>query len=580
MVFYTIMSISRRKVLCLVAVAGALVKLAELLVWRESYFRFYHLVPGLDMETLLRFGEWGEKGNGFFFTPHRALIAAWWALKGHSHYVTGIVAVQSLFGIMGAVLCADLALKLFDRDRIAALACGLFYLLYGPFFIYEFSVLQEAVSLNLILLAFHAAVSARGRRGFVWAGTALGLCVVGRPTALFFVPLMLGFMAYRELKARRRPWKSAAKKLLPALAGAFAVLCLVSIANRTFGGNWSCFFDVMPYSLEYNAGAGGGPAPGNPYCLMLVNAVKRAPQMFMPTEIPENLNYCFLCRKMPFLNALPGPGTLLPLALAGMLLLIPKLRRPAALALLPILALVLPLCVREPIGRYRLTMIPYFILCAGYWVHFAKSKPWKLKVPVAAGAAAACLALLLPTYRSDLLRSDDYLAWAIAANPGKPNGEALPILAEGWEKGGFRNNKLGLMLYRQLEELSEGEKAFKVLVIGAQNSPENDIYLYYLAFRFANMGNFAAAEQVLSRTDPGKLGELAGSYHFLYAEMLRLRGEKTKAAEHYRRVVALLDPQTNYAVISRKYLSEFVPAPDAAGASGTTPPPPAAPSRE
>ena len=574
------MSINRKKVLWIVAAVGFLVKLAELLIWRESDFRFYHLVPGLDMETLLSFGEWGTPGNGFFLTPHRALIAAWWALNGHVHYVTGIVAVQSLFGVMGAVLCADLALKFCNRDRIAALACGLFYLFYGPFFIYEFSVLQETVALNLILLAFHAAVSARSRRGFLWAGIALGLCVVGRPTALFFVPLMIGFMAYRELAKRRRPWKKAAKKLLPSLAGAFAVLCLVSIANRTFGGNWNCFFNVLPYSLEFNAGAGKSAVSGSSYLRMLVNAVKRAPQMFMPTEIPENLNYCFLCRKMPFLNALPGPGILLPLALAGMLLLLPKLRRPPALALLPIVSLVLPLCVREPIGRYRLTLIPYFILCAGYWGHFAKGKPIRYRAIVAFGVAAVCFALLLPTYRSDLLRSDDYLAYSIAANPGKPNGRALPILAEGWQRSGFRNNKLGINLYYQLEELGEHEKSLKVLVIGARNSPESDIYLHYLAFRLANKGNFAAAEQFLARTDPGKLGNLAGAHHFLYAEMLRLRGETAEAARRYRTALTLLEPDSGFADRSREQLAKIVFSPKTPGASGTTPSSPAAPSRE
>ena len=573
------MFIGRKKVLWIVAAAGVLVKLAELLVWRGSTFRFYNFVPGLDMETLLRFGEWGTPDNGFFLTPHRALVAAWWALNGHVHHVTGIVAVQALFGIMGAVLCADLALKFCRRDRIAALVCGLFYLVYGPFFIYEFSVLQEAVSLNLILLAFHAAVSARSRRSFVWAGAALGICVVGRPTAFIFVPLMFGFMAYRELASRRRPWKKAAKRLLPAAAGALAVLCLVSGVNRTFGGNWSCFFDVLPYSLEFNAGAGKSAVSGSPYLQMLSNAVRRAPRMFMPTEVPENLNYCFLCRKMPFLNALPGPGMLLPLALAGMLLMIPKLRRPAALALLPIFALVLPLCVREPIGRYRLTLIPYFILCAGYWMHFAASRPVRYNSIVAAAVAGLCFALLLPTYRSDLLRSDDYLACAIAAeypHGGKPTEESAALLAEGWERGNFRNNKLGMNLYRRLN----GKSALQVLVIGANKSPERDIYLHYLAFHLADAGNHAAAEKLLAQTAPEKLGDLAGDHHFLYAEMLLRRGERTEAVKRYRTALTLLEPGSAFAKRSREQLAKLVSSPNAPGASGTAPSSPAAPSRE
>ena len=573
------MFIGRKKLLIAVAAAGVLVKTAELLVWRMSTFRFYNFVPGLDMETLLRFGEWGTKDNGFFLTPHRALIAAWWALNGHNHCVTGIVAVQALFGIMGAVLCADLALGFCSRDRISSLACGLFYLVYGPFFIYEFSVLQEAVSLNLILLAFHAVVSARSRRSFVWAGVALGLCVAGRPTALFFVPLALAFMAYREFAARRRPWKRAAKRLLAAAAGTLAVLCLVSIANRTFGGNWNCFFDVMPYSLEFNAGAGGNAVSGSPHLRMLANAVRRAPRMFMPTEVPENLNYCFLCMRMPFLNALPGPGLLLPLALAGMLLMIPKLRRPAALALLPILTLVLPLCVREPIGRYRLTLIPYFILCAGYWLHVATSRPARYKFIVAAAVAGVCFALLLPTYRSDLLRSDDFLACAVAEeypHGGRPTEKSIALLAEGWERGNFRNNKLGMNLYRRLN----GKSALQVLVIGANRSPDRDIFMHYLAFHLADAGNHAAAERLLAQTDPQKLGELAGDHHFLYAEMLLRRGEKTEAAKHYRLALNTLEPDSAFATRSREQLAKLVSAPNAPGASGTAPSSPAAPSRE
>jgi len=575
------MFISRKKTLCTVAAAGLLVKLAEFLVWRGSTFRYYNFVPGLDMETLLRFSEWGTPDNGFLFTPHRAIVAAWWALNGHSHFVPGTVAVQSLFGIMGAVLCADLALKFCRRDRIAALACGLFYLLYGPFFIYEFSVLQEAVSLNLILLAFHAAVSARSRRGFVWAGLALGLSVVGRPTALFFVPLAYGFMAYRELYRRRRP--DAGKNLVSAIVGTGAVLGIVSVANRIFGGNWSCFFNVMPYSLEYNAAAGGPAASGDPYRRMLVNAIRRAPRMFMPTEVPENLNYCFLCDRIPMLNALPGPGVLLPLALAGMLLILTKPRRPAALTLLPILSLILPLCVREPIGRYRLTLIPYFILCAGYWLHVAKSRPYKFNIILGAATAAAFFALLLPSYRSDLLRSDDYLAWAIAAEHpggGKPNKESIAALAEGWEKGGFRNNKLGINLFRRLVLSGDTENATKVLFLGVRSSNEKDIYMLHLAFHFADKGDYRSAELLLSRIAPGKLGDSAGYYHFLYADMLFLRGAKTEAAPHYRRALELLDPEDDLAVNARKRLAELASAPDGPRASGTTAASPAAPSRE
>jgi hypothetical protein len=482
------MFIGRKKTLLIVAVAGICVKAVEFMVWNVSTFRFYNFVPGLDMPTLLRFGEWGTEGNGFFLTPHRALVAAWWALNGQSHFVPGVVAVQALFGILGAVLCADLALKFCRRDKTAAFFAGGLYLLYGPFFIYEFSVLQEAVALNLILLAFHAAVSARSRRGFVRSGVALGLCVVGRPTALLFVPLMIAFTAYRESVKRRRGRRETAKKTLLLLAGAAAVLCAVSAANRIFGGNWSPFFNAVPYSLEFNAGAPGElpsvSSSGIPYLDLAVKAACRAPQMFMPTEVPENLNYCFLCGRIMLLDILPGPGLLLPLALAGMMLMLSKLRRAPALLLLPIVSLVLPLCVREPIGRYRLTLIPYFILCAACWLHAARQKPAARKLPAALAGLTFSVALLLPSYRRDLLRSDDYMTHALALeypNGGKPTQKSIDCLAEGWMKGNCRNDKLGIELYLRLKAAGDREAALRVLSQGIESSPGNDVYRALLA---------------------------------------------------------------------------------------------------
>ena len=238
---------SRKKLLwCLIAV-GIAVKIAEFWWWSVTPFRFYNAVPGLDMATLLRFGEWGSGPYGFFFTPHRALVALFWKLNGERHFVPGIVAVQALVSVGGAALAADLALKFFRSNWIAA-AVGALYLSYGPFFIYEFSVLQEIVALNLLLLGFYAAVAARSRRGIVFAGFALGLCVVGRPSGFLFAPAMALWVL------RRRGW--TAKNVVPLAIGAAGALLPALLLNGILGGNWSCFFNVLPYSLEFNAAAG------------------------------------------------------------------------------------------------------------------------------------------------------------------------------------------------------------------------------------------------------------------------------------------------------------------------------------
>ena len=538
---------TRKKLLFFIALTGTAVKLAEFLLWYGSTFRFYNLVPGLDMKTLLSFSEWGTPGNGFFLTPHRALVAAWWKLNGSTHFIPGIVAVQALCGILGATLCADLALRLFDRDRTAAIVCGLAYLLYGPFFIYEFSVLQETTALTLILFAFHAALRARGVRRCALAGAVLGLSVVGRPIALPLASFLCLLILKREV---RRGDPSRTGRCAAALFGSgAAVLLAVSLVNLRFGGNGNVFFRVLPYTLEFNssAAASGGTTAGDPYLRLAVNAVSRVPRLFLPLELPENLNWYFIAETLPPLRLLVGPALLMPLAAAGLLFAIPRFRRRAGLLLPPLLALALPLCARDPIGRYRIILVPYFILCAGYWLHLLTAMPRRRRI-LPAAAALLCFALELPTlhpYR----RGSDYLTHALALeleNGGNSSAESLRYLASGWKKSGFKNNPLGINLYLRLLKTDDAA-ALGVLKTGTTHSPVPEPYLYYLALREADRGNFTGAEALLRSCRPERLGALKGKYFYLYGEMLRRRGETDAARMLYSRSLENLEPGSSLA---------------------------------
>ena len=108
----------------------------------SSLFRYYHHVPGLDMQTLLRFSEWGSGVPDAvpFFSPHRILIYLDFLLHGNAHHVWNIFAVQALLGALGCAATADLALKLTGKRR-GALTTGILAATYLPSLIYEFSVL-------------------------------------------------------------------------------------------------------------------------------------------------------------------------------------------------------------------------------------------------------------------------------------------------------------------------------------------------------------------------------------------------------------------------------------------------------
>ena len=178
-------------------------------------------------------------------------------------------------------------------------------------------------------------------------------------------------------------------------------------------------------------------------------------------------------------------------------------------------------------------------------------------------------------------RASDYLTHALALEAesgGRVTSGSLGCLLEGWKKGGFRNNRLGINLVRRLLAVPAPDAAMAALHTGIANSPEPDIYRYFLAVTKADRGDFAAAEALLGECDPGKLDGFAGEYHYIYGEMLRRRGELTGAEREYRRALELVDEKSAGPV--RAALSEVVSAGGGSKNGGTAGAPPRAPSAE
>ena len=69
-----------------VAAIATAVRLWVYASWLDSPLRWFHRVPGLDMQTLLEFGQRLVDGIGLF-TLHRTLIAGVWLANGGAHHV-------------------------------------------------------------------------------------------------------------------------------------------------------------------------------------------------------------------------------------------------------------------------------------------------------------------------------------------------------------------------------------------------------------------------------------------------------------------------------------------------------------
>ena len=498
--------LTRKNILLATFGAAVAVRAAFAGLVSSSLFRYYHHVPGLDMQTLLRFSEWqsGSPDAIPFFSPHRILLFLDFLLHGNARHVWSIFAVQALLGALGCAAVADLALTLTGKRR-GALLTGVLAALYLPSLIYEFSVLQDSFAMNLTLFAVWGTVRASGRK---FAPGAAALCAVlwslalaGRPTALLCAA---GFGVWALLRLWRQ--KRLKRALLPV-----ALLAILLAAfggfNRRYGWNFSPFYPVVRYTRISNSADENAPAPMRQVAL---NAVRRAPRLLAAYEVPENHNLYFWCEKLPILHLLPAPGALLPCACAALAILLVSgawKQRGFWVIALPLLTLALPLCARTVIGRYRLMLTPYlFLAVAAGWYAYFRLSPFRRGLAALAGGAAAVVSAhaCSPLPR---VRAEDHHAWALAkkAEPGATKKEILDAFDVYWRAANHRSAKAFRATVDQALDLGDLARAQTVVDQAYRNGISPDLVAYYHGWIFVLGNRPERVAEIYARIDPQKL---------------------------------------------------------------------------
>ena len=514
-------------------------------LWRAlcaSPLRFFDRVPGLDMQTLLLRGEWGGAGTPLL-TVHRLIVALFWYGNGFEHRPMQLAALQMAAGALTAWMAGWCMLHLF-RNRPLALAAGILCALYAPLLLYECVMLQETFVTFTGFLSFTAVLWARRRhfappRGIL-CGAALALAAVGRPTALLWSLAALVWIAFYT-RGKRRP-----KRIAGVTAAWFAVLLAVSAFNW-YGDRYAGpFFRPEQYAIERNLGSGADAAPGSALgttarnlCRVAGKAAGRVPLLFSVREIPENLNYYFLREHFPPLAFLPGPALLIPLALGGTLLALPRWRRREGLPLAYIALLALPLCAIYPVGRYRLMLIPVFTLTACY---LFLPRPRR---GIAMAAAAAAVGFLLNTTQfGTVSRATDYVAWALALEQpaGEPNAESIRFFHEAFLRSGGKHEPATVNLLIRLLNMNAFNAAEALAAEAlAAGTPSPALIRYYLALSRLGQGRFEEAQKELEAVDPDRIAPLRMKYHFFLGEALRRQGKHKEALAAYARALSSPD---------------------------------------
>jgi hypothetical protein len=539
------------------------VKVVFFINFLESPFRYFYTVSGLDMKTLLEFSSFTNLDTRLC-VPHRWLIYFFYYLNNNTHNTIAVIIVQAILGVLGAVLLGECARILFNSKK-AQLFCGLFYAFYGPVLVYEFSILQESLIINFLIIGFYFLLKAR-LKNYSWkqtipGGIFLAATSLGRPaTLLFLVAIIILFSLKVDNNLLKvESFSTFSKRFINSLSIKYKALFRISLIifltfvfgaffNKVLVNTWSPFFYSHSYAQEFNYQKDNvkkdikedqsnqllnRSIPNNSakasWFRVGMNALKRMPQMLLAREIPENLNYNFLRLKISSLKFLIGPEILLTLGLTALIFIFLKgcFFKKEALVIYLIISLLPLLCVRDPIGRYRLYIVPLVILLLPVLYTLVKNN--KDFIKVLSIFTLVIIVNFIATFGILDLRSSDYIAWALAnesklallvkETPNNPQkikvvkDEILDSFYTAWVNSNYNNNNSGVNYLLRLLQYGNIPEAVNVINIG-KNTATPDVYYYYHSLILSN-SNVKESKQLLSKVKVENIPLLKDKYYKL-----------------------------------------------------------------
>jgi 4-amino-4-deoxy-L-arabinose transferase-like glycosyltransferase len=322
-----------------------------------------------------------------------------------------VLMLQLLIGAGGCILVYACGRRLFDTAT--ATLAGVIAAVYGPFVFYEAAPMKSFLSpaLSLVILYAGLRYSERKRVAWLWlAGGAIGLaCLIRENHILLLLPLGLWVWTCDQ-----RPTLPAHRRLIHLAAAVLCIaLCLAPTTARNWyvggelvavtaaggealylaQGPWSNGYYVAPDFIiskpgvehedfrreaEHRTGKSLSRTEASRYWFgealdhVVADPVRtalltldKALILLNDFEVPDNADYRVAQRFVPVLGHLPTFGWIGALGLLGMILCVRDWRR-YQLALGIVAAHAVSILILYNFGRFRLGMLPVWILFAAY----------------------------------------------------------------------------------------------------------------------------------------------------------------------------------------------------------------------
>ena len=217
--------------------------------------------------------------------------------------------------------------------------------------------------------------------------------------------------------------------------------------------------------------------------------------------------------------------------------------------LIPIISLAFFLCIREPIGRYRLMLLPWFIMLGVWLVQYAVKSRKRSVVTV-----ILLLAMMFPALSAPRpLRASDFAAWgwALEGEAGRITEDSIKHFISAWHcrpDTGSAVNVITRAIRTNNRQLAENIAAEWVKV-----SNSSSIACYYAAI--AAMPVCKKMGMFLRSVRPEELPpRLRVRYYIMQGDVFRSSGKNAEAVKNYTAAMNLPECPT----AMKRYAERFI----------------------
>lgn len=421
-----------------------------------------------------------------------------------------IWAIQFFIGAVTSVLMFLITLRFFNKW--VAIICSIFYAMYGPNIFYEGKLIRAALTESLAITLFYYLLRYKEEprlKYTILSGVFLSLLIQCRPNTLFIIPFGLYYLFGVILKGLSIKIKIKHVLIFMAIMAVVGTPLMIRtiIVHKRFvfydtsgtqtllagnlpeyegvGWNDSAYIDhIWGIIRSYN---GDTVSIINHifkrFCASPIDYISlyaRKLYWFLNNyEYPANLNYYLYQDFSPVLkNPLSNFSLLVSLAIVGIFLTCKDYKRYLLLYLF-IAGLTLSVIIFYPVSRFRIVVVPFFMVFAAYSIYYVFLKIWQKRIVM---VLACIIPVALMTYflrtpeaYSYKIRHIDYGNMAIAYLENKrkySTNKAEEYFIKSWNQCSMINMK-------------EREKGGKYL----KNVVSKDLlrlYLYLMAKSFVD----------------------------------------------------------------------------------------------